>query len=40
VPKDVKPAGKSETFTATAKYDTRELYGKVEASRKMVITAP
>jgi hypothetical protein len=28
-----------ETFTVTVKYDTLELYGKVEASRKIVLTA-
>jgi hypothetical protein len=39
VPKDLKLAGKTETFTATVKYDTKELYGKVEASRKLIITA-
>jgi hypothetical protein len=39
VPKDLKLAGKSETFTATVVYDTLELYGKVEASRKIVVAS-
>jgi hypothetical protein len=38
VPEDIKLAGKSETFTVTVSYDTLELYGKIEASRKIVIT--
>jgi hypothetical protein len=32
-------AGKTETFTVTVKYDTLELYGKVEASRTIVLTS-
>jgi hypothetical protein len=39
VPKDLKLSGKSETFTVTVKYDTLNLYGKVEASRPVVVTA-
>jgi hypothetical protein len=39
VPKDLKLSGKTETFTITVKYDTQELYGKVEASRKLVVKA-
>jgi hypothetical protein len=37
VPKDLKPSGKTETFTVTVKYETMALYGKVEASRKVVV---
>jgi hypothetical protein len=33
VPEDIKLAGESETFTITVRYDTLELYGKVEGSR-------
>jgi hypothetical protein len=33
-------SGKSETFTITVNYDTLELYGKVEASRNIVVTRP
>jgi len=39
VPKDLKLAGKTETFTVTVKYDTLELYGRVEASRTVVLTS-
>jgi hypothetical protein len=39
VPKDLKLAGKSETFTITVRYDTLELYGKVEAARTIVVTS-
>jgi hypothetical protein len=39
VPKDLKLVGLSETFTVTVKYDTLELYGPVEASRPVVVTA-
>jgi hypothetical protein len=35
----LKLSGKSETFTITVRYDTAELYGKIEASRKIVVTA-
>jgi hypothetical protein len=34
----LKLSGKSETFTVTVKYDTLDLYGKVEASRPLVVT--
>lgn len=37
MPKDLKLAGTEERFTVTVKYDTLELYGKVEASRPIVI---
>jgi hypothetical protein len=39
VPKDLKLAGKSETFTITVTFETMELYGKVEASRKITVTS-
>jgi hypothetical protein len=39
VPKDLKLAGNSETFTVKVVYDTLDLYGKVEASRKIVLTS-
>jgi hypothetical protein len=39
VPKDLKPAGSMEVFTITVTYQTHELYGKVEAWRKFVVTA-
>ena len=31
----MKPAGKNDEFTVTVTYDTLELYGRVEASRKI-----
>jgi hypothetical protein len=37
VPKDLKLAGKSEQFTITVVFDTLELYGKVQATRKFTI---
>jgi hypothetical protein len=39
VPKDLKLAGKSETFTVTVTYDTLELYGKVQDSRKITVSS-
>jgi hypothetical protein len=36
----LKLTGKTETFTATVRYDTLELYGKLHASRKIVLTSP
>jgi hypothetical protein len=36
----LKLTGKSETFTATVRYETLELYGKVEASRKIILKSP
>jgi hypothetical protein len=39
VPKDIKLVGKTETFTITAHYDTLDLYGKVEGSREIVVSA-
>jgi hypothetical protein len=38
VPEDIDLKGKSETFTITVRYDTLELYGKVEASRTVTLT--
>ncbi len=35
----MKLAGKSETFTIAVRYDTQALYGKVEDSRKITVTA-
>jgi len=35
----LKLTGKSETFTVTVSYDTLELYGKVQDSRKIVVTS-
>jgi hypothetical protein len=37
VPKDLKLAGNREAFTATVTYQTKELYGKVEAARTFTI---
>jgi len=31
--------GDQETFTITVRYDTQELYGKVEAARKIIVRA-
>ncbi|NQU23193.1 MAG: hypothetical protein HQ567_18090 [Candidatus Nealsonbacteria bacterium] len=39
VPKDLEISGEKETFTATLTCDTRDLYGKIEASREIVIEA-
>jgi hypothetical protein len=35
----MKLPGKTETFTVNVRYDTKTLYGKVEDSRKIVVTA-
>jgi len=37
VPKDLKIKGNEETFIITVNYDTLELYGKIAATRKVVI---
>jgi hypothetical protein len=37
VPNDLKLAGESETFTITVRYDTLDLYGKVESERKITL---
>jgi len=37
VPTDLKLDGKQETFTIQVLYDTQELYGKVTATREIVI---
>jgi hypothetical protein len=39
VPKDLKLAGKSEVFTVTVSYDTQELYGRVQGTRKFTIVS-
>ncbi|HUT92934.1 MAG TPA: hypothetical protein VMY37_25815 [Thermoguttaceae bacterium] len=39
MPKDIELAGDEETFTITVRYDTKELYGKVEATRTFVVTS-
>jgi hypothetical protein len=39
VPKDLKLSGGAETFTVTVNYETLDLYGKVKASRLVVVTA-
>jgi hypothetical protein len=35
----MKLAGKTETFTIAVHYDTQALYGKVDDSRKITVTA-
>jgi hypothetical protein len=37
VPKDLELAGDEETFTITVRYDTKELSGKVGATRTFVV---
>jgi len=37
VPTDLKLNGSEETFTIQVLYDTQELYGKVTATRQIVI---
>jgi hypothetical protein len=39
VPKDLKLAEKQEQFTITVTYETLELYGKVQATRRFTIAA-
>ena len=39
MPKDLKLAATEERFTVAVRYDTLELYGKVEASRTIVIAS-
>ncbi|MHC4177039.1 MAG: hypothetical protein ACYSWU_06015 [Planctomycetota bacterium] len=39
MPTDLEASGKKQTFTATVTYDTRDLYGKVEASCELVVTS-
>jgi len=36
---DLKLTGEQEVFTVTVNYDTQELYGKVRASRSIMITS-
>jgi hypothetical protein len=38
VPTDLKLTGNQETFTVQVLYDTLELYGKVSASRTIVVS--
>ena len=38
VPKDLAISGDRETFTVTVTCDTKDLYGKIETSRKIVLT--
>jgi hypothetical protein len=37
VPENLKINGSEEKFNINVKYDTRELYGKVTATRQIVI---
>jgi hypothetical protein len=39
VPSDLKLSGDQEVFTITVTYQTHELYGKVEAWRKCVLSS-
>ena len=36
---ELKLAANRETFTATVKYETKELYGKIEAARTFTIAS-
>ena len=38
VPKDLAIFGDRETFTITVACDTKDLYGKIETTRKIVLT--
>jgi hypothetical protein len=35
VPKDLKLSGDEETFTATVTFDTKDLFGKFDATREI-----
>jgi len=37
VPDDIELEGDEETFTITATYDTRELYGTVTGTREITV---
>jgi len=37
VPKNLKLSGNAETFTVQVRYDTLELYGKINASRTITV---
>jgi len=37
VPEDLKLDGNEETFNVQVQYDTLELYGKVNATRQIII---
>jgi hypothetical protein len=39
VPEDLAISADRETFTATLTCDTKDLYGKIETSGKIVLTA-
>jgi hypothetical protein len=40
VPKDLKLSGNEETLIATVTYDTKDLYGKIEAKREIKLKKP
>jgi hypothetical protein len=37
VPEDFKPKGGKERLTITVNYDTQTLYGRVQASREIIV---
>lgn len=37
MPKDLEIEGEQETFTIAVQYDTEEMFGRLAASRKVVI---
>ncbi len=39
MPKELKVSGKEEVLTVRVTYETLELYGKVEATRQIRVTA-
>jgi hypothetical protein len=40
VPKDLKLSGNEETFTATVSYDTKDLFGKFDATCEIKLKMP
>jgi hypothetical protein len=40
VPKDLKLSGEEETFTATITFDTKELFGKFDATCEIKLKNP
>jgi hypothetical protein len=40
VPKDLRISGDEETFTATISFDTRELFGKFDATYEIKLNSP
>jgi len=38
VPRDLKLSGKTESFTATVTFETRDLFGPVEGQWKISVT--